>query len=84
MLSNIRELMRSGANERVEWIRSNLAAAVERSGLDAASVASTAGVSPGTLRNFLTGTDSSLSNVIQIGLALGMSLADLERPPTEP
>ncbi|HVM30930.1 MAG TPA: hypothetical protein VM305_09225 [Candidatus Limnocylindrales bacterium] len=81
LLGEMRNLMRSGAHARVEWIRDNVRRAMAREQLDAATLGALSGVSPGTVRGFLTGTDSSISHVIQIALALGLTLSDLERPP---
>jgi hypothetical protein len=37
----------------------------------------------GTVKGFLDRTDSSIKNVLLIAVALGFTLADLERPPAE-
>lgn len=50
---------------------------------DPAMIHAVSGVSSGTVRNFLNGTDSSLSNVLLIAQTLGFALGDLEQPPDE-
>ena len=79
----LRRLIRAGAHERLGWIRDNLQYAMDATDHDAALIHALAGVSAGTVRNFLRGTDSSLGNVLLIAEALGISLGDLERPPYE-
>ena len=56
---------------------------MRRTGHDAAAIQALTGLSAGTVRNFLKGTDSSVRNVLVIAQALGVSLADVERPPDE-
>ncbi|HET7727499.1 MAG TPA: hypothetical protein VFK54_09255 [Candidatus Limnocylindrales bacterium] len=79
----LRRLIRAGARERLGWIRENLQYAMDATDQDAALIHALAGVSAGTVRNFLRGTDSSLGNVLLIAEALGISVGDLERPPGE-
>lgn len=83
LLSDMRALMRDGGRERAGWLRENLRQAMQRAQLDAVTLGALAGVSAGTVRGFLAGTDSSVTNVIQMALALGLTLADLEKPPRE-
>lgn len=83
LLSGIRRLVRVAAQERVGWIRANLRELMVRTDHDAGAVGAMSGVSTGTVRNFLRGTDSSLENVLRMSHALGVSLGDLERPPKE-
>jgi hypothetical protein len=83
LLSGIRRLVRVAAEERAGWIRTNLRELMVRTDHDAAAVGAMSGVSTGTVRNFLRGTDSSLENVLRMSHALGITLGDLERPPKE-
>lgn len=83
LVPSLRVLVRSSAREHAGWIRENLGFAMNATEHDPAMIHALAGVSPGTVRNFLRGTDSSLENVLLIALALGLSLGDLERPPDE-
>lgn len=76
-------MIRASADEHTGWIRENLRALMIATDHDPAAIHALAGVSPGTVRNFLGGTDSALGNVVLIALALGVSLGDLERPPDE-
>jgi hypothetical protein len=84
VLTQMRGLLRDGAHERVEWVRANLRRAMERAEVDAVTLSALSGVSAGTIRGFLAGTDSSITNVTQMALALGLTLAELEQPPDEP
>ena len=83
LLSGIRRLVRAAAAERTAWIRANLRELMVRTDHDAGAVGAMAGVSTGTVRNFLRGTDSSLENVLRMCHSLGVTLGDLERPPHE-
>ncbi len=79
LIPGIRRLVRVDAAVRVDWIRANLRALMRATDNDPAAIYVLAGVSPGTVRNFLGGTDSSLGNVMLMALALGATLGDLER-----
>lgn len=83
LLHTMRALNRASARERLGWIRDNLRFAMLAMDQDPALIHAIAGVSPGTVRNFLRGTDSSVGNVLLIAHAVGLSLGDLERPPDE-
>ena len=83
LLPGIRRIIDATAAERADWIRANLRELMRRTDHDATAVRALTGVSPGTVRNFLRGTDSSLGNVLRMGIALGVTVGDLERPPEE-
>jgi hypothetical protein len=83
LLDSVRALIESGAEERATWIRENLAALMRTAGRDAVGMSALSGVSPTTVRAFLNGTDSSVTNVLKMALTLGVSLGDLERSPDE-
>lgn len=83
LLPGVRRLIRASADERMGWMRDNLQALMRATDHDAVAIQALSGVSPGTVRNFLRGTDSAIGNVVLICLALGVSLGDLERPPDE-
>jgi hypothetical protein len=52
-------------------------------GQDAVTISALTGVAVGTVRGFLGHTDTSIKNVLMIAVALGLTVADLERPPEE-
>ena len=83
MLPTMRRLILAAADERLDAIRDNLELLMARTGHDAVAIQALTGISAGTVRNFLKGTDSSVRNVLVIAQALGVSLADVERPPAE-
>jgi len=83
LVPGVRRLIRASAEEHVSWIRANMRALMALTDHDPAAVHALCGVSPGTVRNFVGGTDSALGNVLLMALALGVSLGDLERPPDE-
>lgn len=83
LLPGMRRLVRASADERMGWLRDNLQTLMTATDHDAVAVQALSGVSPGTVRNFLRGTDSSIGNVMLMALALGVSVGDLERPPEE-
>jgi hypothetical protein len=78
----MRDLVAAGADERVQWIRANLASLMRETRRDPVGISALSGVSATTVRAFLADTDSSVTNVLKMAIALGVSLADLERPPT--
>jgi hypothetical protein len=83
LVSEVRHLIVTGAAERLRWIRSNTRAAMAASGQDAVTISAFSGVAVGTVRGFLANTDTSIKNVLMIAVALGLTVADLERPPQE-
>jgi hypothetical protein len=52
-------------------------------GQDAVTISALSGVAVGTVKGFLGNTDTSIKNVLMIAVALGLTVADLERPPDE-
>ncbi len=83
MLPTMRRLIHAAAEERLNAIRENLELVMTSTGHDPVAIQALTGISAGTVRNFLKGTDSSLRNVLVMAQALGVSLADVERPPDE-
>jgi hypothetical protein len=83
LVVEVRRLIDTAAVERLGWIRSNARAAMAASGQDAVTISALTGVAVGTVKGFLEQTDTSIKNVMLIAVALGLSLADLERPPEE-
>jgi hypothetical protein len=83
LVSEVRRLIVTGAAERLRWIRSNTRAAMVASGQDAVTISALTGVAVGTVRGFLGNTDTSIKNVLMIAVALGLTVADLERTPEE-
>ncbi len=83
LLPNIRRLTQAAADERGIACRENLRTLMTRTGHDAVAIQALTGLSAGTVRNFLRGTDLSLGNVLLMALALGVTLGDLERSPNE-
>ena len=83
LVSEIRHLIDTGAAERLRWIRANTRAAMAATGHDAVTLSALTGVAVGTVRGFLGSTDTSIKNVLLIAVALGLTVADLERPPVE-
>jgi hypothetical protein len=79
----VRRLIDTAAAERLSWVRANTRAAMEATGQDAVTISALTGVAMGTVKGFLDRTDSSIKNVLLIAVALGFTLADLERPPAE-
>src|SRR3954468_10360150 len=83
LVSEVRRLIDTAAAERLTWVRGNTKAAMAASGQDAVTISALTGVATGTVKGFLDRTDSSIKNVLLIAVALGLTLADLERPPAE-
>jgi len=83
LISEVRLLIDTGAAERLGWIRANTRAAMAATGQDAVTISALTGVAVGTVKGFLGHTDTSIRNVLLIAVALGLTVADLERPPTE-
>jgi hypothetical protein len=83
LLASVRSLIRTSADDRIATIRDNLRAVMRHTDHDPVAIQALTGLSAGTVRNFLSGTDSSIGNVVLIALALGVTLGDLERSPLE-
>src|SRR5436305_12254985 len=83
LVSEVRHLIDTGAAERLRWIRANTRAAMAAMGQDAVTISALTGVAVGTVKGFLGSTDTSIKNVLLIAVALGITVADLERPPAE-
>jgi hypothetical protein len=83
LLPTVRQLLRGDAELRMEWIRENLRTLMEATDHDSTDISALTGVSVGTVRGFMRGTDSSLRNVILIALAMGVELNELARPPEQ-
>lgn len=83
LVGQVRGLLRAGARQRADWLRTNLRVAMTAAELDIVTLSALSGVSVGTIRGFMAGTDSSVTNVLQLAMALGLSLGELERPPDD-
>lgn len=83
LVTEVRRLIETGATERLRWIRANTKAAMRATGQDAVTISALTGVAVGTVKGFLGNTDTSIKNVLMIAVALGLTVADLERPPKE-
>ncbi|MBV8979396.1 MAG: hypothetical protein JO086_00695 [Acidimicrobiia bacterium] len=83
LVTEVRRLIETGATERLRWIRANTQAAMAATGQDAVTISALTGVAVGTVKGFLGNTDTSIKNVLMIAVALGHTVADLERPPKE-
>ena len=83
LVSEVRRLIETGAADRLRWIRTNTRTAMTATGQDAVTISALTGVAVGTVRGFLGNTDTSIKNVVMIAVALGLTVADLERPPSE-
>jgi hypothetical protein len=83
LVSEVRHLIDTGAAERLRWIRANTRAAMIATGQDAVTISALTGVAVGTVKGFVGSTDTSIKNVLLIAVALGLTVADLERPPVE-
>lgn len=79
LVSEVRRLIDTSAAERLGWIRSNARTAMAASEQDPVTLSALTGVAMGTVKGFLEHTDTSIKNVLLIAMALGLSLADLER-----
>ena len=82
-LRSLRDLLATDADSRVGWIRENLETLMRGSGHDAVAISALTGISVGTVRGFLKGTDSSVRHVLLMALALGVELDQLAQPPEE-
>jgi len=83
LISEVRRLIDTGAADRLRWIRANTRAAMAATGQDAVTISALTGVAVGTVKGFVGDTDTSIKNVLLIAVALGFTVADLERPPWE-
>jgi hypothetical protein len=83
LVTEVRRLIETGAADHLRWIRSNTRTAMEATGQDAVTISALTGVAVGTVKGFLGNTDTSIKNVVMIAVALGLTVADLERPPEE-
>lgn len=83
LVTEVRRLIDTAANERLRWIRANARTAMADSRQDAVTISALTGIAVGTVKGFLEHRDTSIKNVVPIAVALGFSLGDLERPPQE-
>jgi hypothetical protein len=83
LISEVRRLIDIGAADRLRWIRANTRAAMAATGQDAVTISALTGIAVGTVKGFVGDTDTSIKNVLMIAVALGVTVADLERPPEE-
>jgi len=83
LVSEVRRLIETGAADRLRWIRANTRTAMVATGQDAVTISALTGVAVGTVKGFLGNTETSIKNVLMIAVALGLTVADLERPPEE-
>lgn len=83
IVHDLRRLLRSGAEDHGQWIRTNLRQAIRDRRQDAVAISALTGLAPGTVRGFLNGRPSSLDNVLLIAQATGYTLGDLDREPDE-
>ena len=83
LVSEVRRLIDTGAADRLRWIRANTRAAMAATGQDAVTISALTGVAVGTVKGFLGDTETSIKNVMMIAVALGFTVADLERPPED-
>jgi hypothetical protein len=81
LVVEVRRLIETSASERLGWIRANARSAMDASRQDAVTISALTGIAVGTVKGFLDQRDTSISNVVLIAVALGLSLADLERSP---
>ena len=83
LVTEVRRLIDTAANERLGWIRTNARAALASSQQDAVTISALTGIAVGTVRGFLEQRDTSIKNVLLIAVALGLGVGDLERPPED-
>ena len=83
LVSEVRRLIDTAANERLGWIRANARAAMVDTRQDPVTISALTGIAVGTVKGFLEHRDTSIKNVVLIAVALGLSAGDLERPPEE-
>ncbi|MEY2477690.1 MAG: hypothetical protein QOG87_3005 [Actinomycetota bacterium] len=83
LVVEVRRLIETAAVERLGWIRANARKAMAASRQDAVTISALTGIAVGTVKGFLEQRDTSIKNVVLIAVALGLTLADLERAPDE-
>jgi hypothetical protein len=83
LVVEVRRLIETAAIERLGWIRANARTAMEASRQDAVTISALTGIAVGTVKGFLEQRDTSITNVVLIAVALGLSVADLERAPAD-
>lgn len=83
LVTEVRRLIETGVADRLRWIRANTRTAMAATGQDAVTISALTGVAVGTVKGFVGNTDTSIKNVLMIAIALGLTVADLERPPDE-
>jgi hypothetical protein len=83
LVVEVRRLIETSAAERLGWIRANARSAMEASRQDAVTISALTGIAVGTVKGFLEQRDTSITNVVLIAVALGSSVADLERSPDD-
>ncbi len=83
LVTEVRRLIDTAANERLRWIRANARTAMADSRQDAVTISALTGIAVGTVKGFLEQRDTSIKNVVLIAVALGLSAGDLERPPAD-
>jgi hypothetical protein len=83
LVVEVRRLIDTAAVERLGWIRANARTAMAATRQDAVTISALTGIAVGTVKGFLDHRDTSIKNVVHIAVALGLSMADLERPPDE-
>lgn len=83
LVTEVRRLIDTAANERLSWIRANARTAMADSRQDAVTISALTGIAVGTVKGFLEHRDTSIKNVVLIAGALGLTLGDLERPPQD-
>lgn len=83
LVVEVRRLIETAGVERLGWIRTNARSAMDATRQDAVTISALTGIAVGTVKGFLEQRDTSISNVVLIAVALGLSVADLERPPDD-
>jgi hypothetical protein len=83
LVVEVRRLIETAAIERLGWIRANARTAMTASRQDAVTLSALTGIAVGTVKGFLEQRDTSITNVVHIAVALGLGMADLERPPAD-
>ena len=83
LIIEVRRLIETAALERLGWIRANARTAMAQTGQDAVTMSALTGIAVGTVKGFLEQRDTSITNVVLIAVALGLSVADLERSPDD-
>jgi hypothetical protein len=83
LVVEVRRLIDTAAGERLGWIRANARSAMTATRQDAVTISALTGIAVGTVKGFLEQRDTSIKNVVLIAVALGLRVADLERPPEE-